>query len=258
MLDSNSLVLGGLGTVDAKAEAAKKSLGQTYDQFLTLLTTQLKNQDPLNPMDSKDFTGQLIAMANTEQQIAQTEKMNELIRLNQSSSINQALNYIGLDVTYEGDQFNNYTGYSTTLKYALEDSGTKGRITILDSNDQVVWSRDLATMEGMMGAGEHTVTWDGKKNDGTAAPAGSYKFVVAVQNNNDAAIKSRIAVPGLVTGIDTSADGQVLLVVGAQRIPISSVMSAYVSTSGSQNPPATEPPPADTPPPSDDSEDESA
>jgi flagellar basal-body rod modification protein FlgD len=252
MLDSNSLVIGGLGTVDAKAEAAKRSLGQTYDQFLTLLTTQLKNQDPLNPMDSKDFTGQLIAMANTEQQIAQTEKMDELIRLNQSSSINQALNYIGLDVTYEGDQFNHYSGYDTTLRYSLEADGVKGKVSILDKNDQVVWSQDAA-----LNAGDHVITWNGKDNAGNVVPPGSYKFVVGVLNQADAVIPSRIAVPGLVTGIDTSADGQVLLVVGAQRIPISSVMSAYVSTSGSQNPPAPETPPADTPP-TDDSEDESA
>jgi flagellar basal-body rod modification protein FlgD len=235
MLDANSLVLGGLGNVDTKTEAAKKSLGQTYDQFLTLLTTQLKNQDPLNPMDSKDFTGQLIAMANTEQQIAQTAKMDELIRLNQSSSINQALNYIGLDVTYEGDQFNNYVGYNTTLKYDLEGSGIKGRVSVLDKDNNVVWSKDLATMEGMMSAGEHAITWDGKKNDGTDAPAGSYKFVVAVQNEANAAIKSIITAPGLVTGIDTSADGQVMLVIGGQRIPINMVKSAYVTASGGSN-----------------------
>lgn len=228
MLDSSTLVLGGLASSDtSKTDAAKKSLGQTYDQFLTLLTTQLKNQDPLNPMDSKDFTGQLIAMANTEQQIAQTQKMDQLIQLNQASAVNQALNYIGLDVNYSGEDFTHYDGFDTTFQYTVEgDDGIKGKVSILDQNDQVVWSADAA-----YGPGQHIMTWDGKDNLGQAVPPGAYHIAIAVQNQAQAALKTTTVVPGLVTGIDTTADGQVLLVIGDQKVPISAVQSAFVATS---------------------------
>jgi flagellar basal-body rod modification protein FlgD len=226
MLDSSSLIIGGIGSSKNTTDAAKKSLGDTYDQFLTLLTVQLKNQDPLNPTDSKDFTNQLINMANTEQQIAQTDKMDELIRLNQSSSVNMALNYIGLDVNYEGENFTHYSGFDTKFKYELEDGGINGKVSVLDKNNQVVWSSNAAFT-----AGEHSVTWNGKDNLGNAVPPGSYKVAIGVQNAVGAAVKSKITVPGLVSGIDTTPDGLVQLIIGDQKVPISSVKSAYVNTS---------------------------
>ena len=230
MLDSSSLVLGGLGSNNTgKTAAAKDSLAQTYNQFLTLLTTQLKNQDPLNPMDSKDFTSQLIAMANTEQQIAQTEKMDQLLQLSQATAVNQALNYIGLDVNYVGESFTHYNGFDTTFKYTVDGAdGVKGKVSVLDKNNQVVWSSDAA-----FSAGEHIMTWDGKDNLGQPVPPGAYHLAVAVQNQAQAALKTTTVVPGLVTGIDTSADGQVLLVIGDQKVPISAVQSAFVATAAS-------------------------
>ena len=228
MLDATALSIGGVASVTDKTEAAKKSLGQTYDQFLTLLTTQLKNQDPLNPMDSKDFTSQLIAMANTEQQIAQTQKTDELIKLTQATAANQALNYIGLDVNYVGDKFIRYDGYSTSIKYNLPADGIKGKITILDSNGQVVWSANPA-----LTAGEHGFVWDGKDNFGQNLPVGSYQVAIAVENADGGAVTPIIRVPGLVSGIDTDEFGQVLLNVGDQKIPISAVTTAYVRGSAS-------------------------
>ncbi len=223
MLDATALSIGGVANVTDKTEAAKKSLGQTYDQFLSLLTTQLKNQDPLNPMDSKDFTNQLIAMANTEQQIAQTQKTDELIKLSQATAANQALNYIGLDVNYLGDKFVRYDGYSTTVKYNLPADGIKGKVTILDKDGQVVWSANPA-----LTAGEHSLTWDGKDSLGQDLPIGNYQIAIAVENAEGGAVAPSIRVPGLVSGIDTDEFGQVLLNIGDQKIPISAVTSAYV------------------------------
>lgn len=226
MLDAASLAMGGLATNNkASTDAAKKGLGQTYDQFLTLLTTQLKNQDPLNPMDSKDFTDQLIAMANTEQQIAQTEKMDQLITLNQSAAINQALNYIGLDVNYVGNDFTHYTGYATTFQYTLPEDGISGKVSVLDKDNNVIWSSNADYK-----AGDHTVTWNGLDNQGQAVAPGNYTVAIGVQNAAGAAVKSTVTVPGLVTGIDTNDQGQVLLKIGDQKVPISAVKSAYVNT----------------------------
>lgn len=220
MLDAVSLSLGGTAGVETKTDAARASLGQTYDQFLSLLTTQLKNQDPLNPMDSKDFTNQLVNMANVEQQIAQTQKTDELIKLSQASAINQSLNYIGLDVDYKGDTIA-YDGSPAPIKYNLEDTAVKGKISVLDSKGAVVWSKDIDKT-----AGAHEVLWMGETNAGTAAPKGKYTVQLSALNKDDATVKNTLTVPGLVTGVDTSADGQVLLVIGDQKVPINSVTSA--------------------------------
>lgn len=223
MLDATTLSLGGLNKAEDKTAAAKKSLGDTYDQFLTLLTTQLKNQDPLNPTDSKDFTNQLIAMSNTEQQIAQTQKMDELIQLNQASTVNMALNYIGLNVDYQGNTLSFDGASPMDINYNLETAGVKGKVSILNDQNQVVWSSNAA-----LTAGPHKVTWDGKDNLGQPVAAGNYRVEVGVLNSTNGAVKSDITVPGLVTGVETTSDGQVMLSIGDQKVPINTVQSAYM------------------------------
>jgi flagellar basal-body rod modification protein FlgD len=79
MIDASTLSLGGMaGSISSGTDAAKANLNDTYNNFLVLLTTQLKNQDPLSPMDSKEFTGQLIQMSTAEQSIAQTKRIEKV------------------------------------------------------------------------------------------------------------------------------------------------------------------------------------
>lgn len=183
MLDALTLSLGGVGGTEDKTTDARNGLHQTYDQFLTLLTTQLKNQDPLNPMDSKDFTSQLIAMANTEQSIAQTDKLDELIKLNQASAINSSLlGYIGMAVEYDGKEFAYSGGQSIQFSYNLAGDADTSTVNIYNDKDELVWSTDGEKTEG-----DHTVVWPGVDANGARVAAGAYHIeIVAKEESGDA------------------------------------------------------------------------
>lgn len=182
MLDSVSLSLGGVGGIEDKTTTARNSLNQTYSQFLTLLTTQLKNQDPLNPMDSKDFTNQLISLAQTEQAISQSAKLDELIKLNQASAINSSLlGYIGMGVDYDGSQFAYSGGQSIQFSYNLAGDAAESKMNVYNDKDELVWSGDAEKT-----AGDHTMVWSGVDSNGKRVAAGSYR-VEFVAKDADAA-----------------------------------------------------------------------
>ena len=184
MLDSVSLSLGGVGGVENKTDAARQSLNQTYDQFLRLLTTQLKNQDPLNPMDSKDFTNQLISMANVEQSIAQTAKMDELIKLNQASAINSSLlGYIGMGVEYDGKQFAYAGGQSIQFSYNLAGESAETKVNIYNDKDELVYTADGEKTEG-----DHTIVWSGVDQTGKRVSAGPYRIEIVAKDAENAPI----------------------------------------------------------------------
>lgn len=184
MLDSVSLSLGGVAGVNNTTDDARKGLNTTYDQFLRLLTTQLKNQDPLNPMDTKDMTNQLIALAEVEQSIAQTEKMNELIKLNQTSAINSTLlGYIGMNVDYKGADFTYKGGSALQFDYTIGDGAATAKIEILDNAGKVVWTGPAQTAEG-----SHSIIWNGTTTSGTNAPEGKYKIKVSALDADGATV----------------------------------------------------------------------
>lgn len=216
MLDAISISLGGIAGVDKDTSTSKQSLADTYSQFLTLLTTQLKNQDPLDPMDSKDMTNQMIQLSNTEQQIAQTDKMNEILKINQASAVNSALGYIGKEVDYVGGD-TEFKGNTVNAKYYLDKAASATKISISDSAGKVI-----RTMDGDVTVGGHAIAWDGKDNDGKLVAHGDYKIAVGAQDKEGKAVQTTTIVPSTVDGIETSG-GQLLLVIGNQKVAIGAV-----------------------------------
>jgi len=186
MLDSVTLSLGGVAGTDSTTEGARNSLNQTYDQFLQLLTTQLKNQDPLNPMDTKDMTNQLIALAEVEQSIAQTDKMNELIKLNQTSAINSTLlGYIGMQVDYKGSDFTYKGGSALQFDYTVGENAAEATIEIFDKDDKLVWSQT-----GDVEEGAYQFLWYGTDNDGKQLPEGAYKLKVSAVDGDGTPVEA--------------------------------------------------------------------
>jgi flagellar basal-body rod modification protein FlgD len=233
MVNATSLSLGGLaGDIPSNTVGASKSLGETYDNFLLMLTTQLKNQDPLNPMESKEFTSQLIQMSTAEQAIAQTARIEDMMKLMQASTINTALNYIGLSVDYLGDTFG-YNGKTPSeMSYVLPEASANTQISVLNAEGNVVFST-----EGSKAAGVHKFIWDGKDNGGNPQKPGYYTIKVGAQTADNKVIKTATVVPGTVQGVETDK-GQVFLVIDGQPVTIDEVKSAYAMSF--YKPPASE------------------
>ena len=215
----NSVTQGSGTTGTAAGDRAQ--LGQNFDTFLKLLTTQLQNQDPLTPMDSSQFTNQLVMFSQVEQQIALNDKAEKQLAAQGTQLTEGALGYIGLDIQATGNTFQLTKGTSVEIGYALGADATKVEYSIVDSKGKVV--RNMQLLQTTTGA--HTFTWDGKDNAGNAVDSGNYLVQVTAKDSDGKATQLETLVPGRVTGIQSTSTG-VLLNVGKIQIPIENVITA--------------------------------
>lgn len=201
------------------AEASRTKLSGTFDNFLKLLTTQMQYQDPLSPMDSSEFTNQLVMFSGVEQQIAQNDKLEKILAAQSATQMQAALGYIGLDVESKGDSFQ-YAGGAVEIGYTLEGAARTTDIAILDKDNKVV-----RKVSGKTTAGAQRLTWDGLDQNGAKLAAGTYKVAVGAIDADGKSVTTSTTVPGRVTGIET-LNGEVTLLMGAVRVPVGTVVSA--------------------------------
>lgn len=204
----------------AKTQSTAAKLNEDFLQFLTLLTTQLQNQDPLSPMDTNEFTNQLVQFSQVEQQINSNQKLDSILQLQLSNNFSSSLQYVGMDINYLSSEFN-FDGTSPVeIDYALSESAMDSRLFIVDENGEAVYSQEAGET-----AGSHSFTWDGKTNGGVPVEPGTYKVRIDARNYDDEAIESTTVVSGKVDAVETQ-NGQVFLVVGERAISLSNVLKA--------------------------------
>ena len=192
------------------------SLAEDFDSFLNLLTTQLQNQDPLDPMKSQEFTNQLVKFSEVEQALKTNDKLDELLTLQGDSKTNAALSMMGKNVEAEANQFR-LTGDEAKLSYKLDGDAQQATLQIADSSGKVVKSLDVDP-----NAGEHTVTWNGESKDGQDMDAGVYTMnLLAVDSDNKTVTGSTFA-QNEVQGF-AERDGTVQLDLGGYEVPMDKV-----------------------------------
>jgi flagellar basal-body rod modification protein FlgD len=205
-------------TTTSKAGTSLQSLNENFDSFLRLLTTQMKNQDPLDPMDNEQMTQQLVNFSQVEQTINMNKNLEQLVSLSQTNSIAANLSYIGREVTASGNDL--YLGATdgVTLTYSLPAEVTKSKINILDENQKIVHSFEAPTT-----AGDHNVVWDGKNDYGTHLSSGTYTYAVinTVEEGKDPVV-AKTSLSGKVTDV-TFEDGAVTLHMGELTVPMSKI-----------------------------------
>ena len=196
-------------TTSSQASSNSSMEGLGMNQFLNLFITQLQNQDPLNPMDSSDFTAQLAQYSSVEQLYGMNSTLTNIE--NTLSSQNQQrddLGYIGKTVKADDNTMTVDSGTVQAGSYSLDGSGTV-TIDVYDSQGQHV--RTL--YQGVEDKGEHGVNWDGRDDAGNAVGDGTYTFEITAQDENGLAVTSSTYVSGEVTGI-TYKNGQPYLMIG--------------------------------------------
>ncbi len=150
---------------------SRNSVASTYDNFLKLLTTQLKNQDPLDPTDSSEFTNQLVQFSQVEQQINLNAKFDKLLTSNQAAQMLQASNYIGKNVEAEGSLLT--VEAPASISYWMTKDAATVTAVLKDEDGNIVRTM---TVDGK--AGSHTQAWDGRKDDGSLLPVGTYELLM--------------------------------------------------------------------------------
>lgn len=192
--------------------SARTRLSDNYDTFLVLLTAQLQNQDPLAPMDSTQFTQQLVQFSQVEQQIRTNEQLTGLVAQYQAASAGAALSYLGKDAIIESDH-TYLAGGEANWAYRLPESAASLTITIKDMSGRTVYETTTAPR----GAGEHLFTWDGVKTDGSTAADGVYRIVVEPQNADGDRIPPIVNVRERIMGVDFSGATPLILTPSGTR-----------------------------------------
>ncbi len=220
MATTNPVTTSGAAYNQSKTGASTVKLAEDFQQFLTLLTTQLQNQDPLSPMDSTEFTNQLVQFAQVEQQINQNQKLDDLVALQLSSISSVALGYVGMDISYISSDMN-YDGETPVdITYALASEAVTCKINVYNEDGVLVYTGDAPK-----NTGTNTVTWSGKKTNGEAVEEGTYTVKIDALDKNNKTIENSTVVTGHVRGIETQ-NGVVYVLVGERAVMISSIVNA--------------------------------
>jgi len=183
----------------ASASSAGTKLASNFETFLTLLTTQLKNQDPTAPMDSNQFTQQLVQFSQVEQQIETNTNLASLLAQGQAQTAAYATSYLGKVVSVTNGMASLEEG-EANWNYTLEAAAGETGLTITDMQGKVVF-----TGTGAKTAGTHDFTWDGKDNNGNALPDGAYKLTVTAASADGTKVNTSVASAGLVGQIDMTS-----------------------------------------------------
>ena len=192
------------------------TLADDFDNFLLLLTTQLQNQDPIEPLDTNQFTQQLVQFTGVEQAIATNSKLDQLIGLQGGNQLTAALDYIGKDVAVEGPGINLDVS-SATLTYGLAARAEQVSITIRDAGGQ-----PIKVLAASGEPGSHSVAWDGTDSNGNTVPDGLYDFTVTALDSRGDRMPFTQGTIGQVKGLEI-VEGEVILSIGALQVPLSRV-----------------------------------
>lgn len=206
------------GTNTADPNSGLARLTEDFDTFLTILTTQLQNQDPLSPLDTHEFTNQLVLFAGVEQQVSQTDLMKEMIALENAGQTTGAVSYLGTKVETEGSTFA-LEDDGAELAYTLPTTASTAVIQIFDAQNTLVYMNNVPTSSG-----KHAVQWDGTDLNGNPVLPGTYTFTVSAVDGNDATLDIPLSSTGTVTGV-SFADGETVLDIGGIQVPLNQVIA---------------------------------
>jgi len=207
-----------------KAGVAKEKLNKDLNRFLNLLTTQLKNQDPLSPMDATQFTSQLVQFASVEQQIYQNANLEKLVSIQQTNQVSTMVSFIGNTIEASGNQVPLENGNAKST-YVLDPTADQSpvaneiAITVQDSTGATVYNTAGDTTPG-----KKEFVWDGTNNSGTAQDPGLYTVVVTAQDRAGNLINVKQTAFGRVTGAGAQ-QGVVQLYMGDVVTSLDKVLS---------------------------------
>lgn len=179
-----------------QAVGDRATLTSNYDTFLVLLTAQLQNQDPLAPMDSTQFTQQLVQFTQVEQQIRTNEHLEGLAGQYQAASAGAALSYLGREALIESDT-TSLVGGKAQWGYTTPQGVEEVSLTVKDARGRIVFETS-----GDANGGSHLFNWDGSDGHGGTAPDGVYRLVIEANNAAGDNLGAAMTVRETIRGVD--------------------------------------------------------
>lgn len=183
------------------------TLANNFQTFLTLLTTQLKHQNPLDPLDTNQFTAQLVQFASVEQQMKTNTQLGSLISIEQMAQSTAAMAYLGATATVDGSTTALKSGAATWTFTA--DKPAKATISIADSTGNVAYQGGYTLQ-----AGQQNFQWDGKGSNGQQWPNGTYKMTITATDTSGNPVNVSTTVSGTVDAVDLTTSPPTLKIGG--------------------------------------------
>ena len=213
--------ISGLAGDTSSLTSSRKTIADNFDTFLSILVTQLKNQNPLEPLDTNQFTQQLVQFTSVEQQLKTNEFLEALVLGNQAgdaNAANQAVNLIGKTIV-AGSSTTQLKDGKASWTYTASNDAPDTTVTIRNKAGAVVFTQKMS-----IAAGQATFEWDGKDQSGLEFDEGLYSMTVDARDENGKIVNVLTQVKGMVDTVDLTGDEPVLMVNGS-RVYLDSVLS---------------------------------
>lgn len=201
----------------SNSTAASNALSGNYELFLTLLTTQIQNQDPLDPLDSAEYTNQLVQYSSVEQSIQTNKYLETLVSAMESSRASSYVSYLGAKVTASGNTTMLEDGVASWA-YSIKDDA-EGTVEIRNASGALIFSDEISLSNG-----SNTYHWNGVTNSGTTADDGAYSITFKMKDKQGQNEPVSTEFSGVVDEVDLSS-GEAILKIGSLRVPVSSVLT---------------------------------
>jgi flagellar basal-body rod modification protein FlgD len=207
------------GSAGAAAGAlATQQIAGNFQSFLTLLTTQLQNQNPLDPLDTNQFTQQLVEFAGVQQQLNTNDQLTTLVSLQQTAQSTQALTFVGKTAVVSGNTA------ALTNSQAVWDlsipTNTNVNVTIANSSGQTVFSGTYPVSAG----NNQPFAWNGQGNDGVQWPDGKYTLTATAADSSGTSVGITTQIQGVVSSVDLTQSPP-LLSINGQTYTVNQIQS---------------------------------
>ncbi|MBK3775948.1 flagellar hook assembly protein FlgD [Azospirillum sp. YIM DDC1] len=207
-------------TATTPPSAAAKKQTVDYEAFLKLLTAQLRNQDPLSPMDATQFMTQLAQLSTVEQGVRTNETLGQVLDTLKNSGMRLDMAYLGRKVEAASDRISLSEG-KAEMAYAIDGAAASVKIEVVNDAGQVIYSAP-----GSPKTGRQTFTWDGKRSDGTAAADGTYLVRVTAKDKAGASLTTATVTTDTVAEV-RSVNGETQFVLkGGATVKGTDILSA--------------------------------
>jgi flagellar basal-body rod modification protein FlgD len=200
---------------------ANTQIAGNFQSFLQLLTTQLQNQNPLSPLDTNQFTQQLVEFAGVQQQINTNDSLATLVSLQQTAQSTQALGFVGKTAVVSGSTatLTSSSGTSSSATWQLSvPAASTVTITITNSSGQTVFTGSAAAAAG----NNQPFTWNGQGSDGTQEPDGNYTLTATAKDSANNTVAITTQVEGVVSSVDLTQSPP-LLTIGGQTFTVNQI-----------------------------------
>lgn len=203
-------------TSTSSSTTSNTTLAGNFQTFLTLLTTQLQNQNPLDPLDTNQFTQQLVQFAQVEQQLKSNDQLTTLVSLQETAQSTQALGFVGKTAVVEGSTAALADGTATWNVGVTKDSTVD--VSIANASGQTVFTGSYSVAANS----NQAITWDGTGTDGTTWPAGNYTMTATAKDSAGNVLGVTTQIQGAVTSVDLTQSPP-LLTIGGNKYTVSQI-----------------------------------